>query len=247
MLKWSGLRGDQFVDVFASKQAHLFPEYWDKGENGLSHNWGLSYSKGRPEQTFLWLNPPHHLLQDTITKIVLDQGRGILLVPVRKQCPWFSAFGEVVLDLSDLDSLVCLHRNTDELILRQSPNWTTRVVLFDAQGMDLRQLPEGKEWGCTDESAAGETDGCNQICSGCCVCHSSHRVLSLPSSVGEAQLRVLRQDTAAHSVHSERSLQAVVEGDRIDPRAVPYQKMLEEKFPTFFEFLKNILTVVDHF
>ena len=46
ILKWAGLKGDQFVDVFASKQAHLFPEYWDKGENGLSHNWGLSDSKG---------------------------------------------------------------------------------------------------------------------------------------------------------------------------------------------------------
>ena len=74
ILKWAGLKGDQFVDVFASKQAHLFPEYWDKGENGLSYNWGLSDSKGRPEQRFIWLHPPHHLLQDTITKTVLDQG-----------------------------------------------------------------------------------------------------------------------------------------------------------------------------
>ena len=87
ILKWAGLKGYQFVDVFASKQAHLFPEYWDKGVNGLSHDWGLSDSKGQPEQKLLWLHPPHHLLQDTITKIVLDQGRGIPLVTVRKQCP----------------------------------------------------------------------------------------------------------------------------------------------------------------
>ena len=46
ILKLAGLKGDQFVDVFASKQAHVFPGYWDKGENGLSHNWGLSDSKG---------------------------------------------------------------------------------------------------------------------------------------------------------------------------------------------------------
>ena len=87
ILKWAGLKGGQFVDVFASKQAHLFPEYWDKGENGLSNDWGLLDSKRRLDQNFLWLHPPHHLLQDTITKLVLDQGRGILLVPVRKQCP----------------------------------------------------------------------------------------------------------------------------------------------------------------
>ena len=75
--------------LLAFKQAHLFPEYWDKGENGLSHNGSFSDSKGRPEQMILWLHPSHHLLQDAITKMVLDQRRGILLVPVRKQCPWF--------------------------------------------------------------------------------------------------------------------------------------------------------------
>ena len=122
ILKWAGLRGDRFVDVFASKQAHLFPECWDKGENGLSNNWGLSDSKGRPMQKFLWLHPPHHLLQDTATKIVLDQGRGILLVPVRKQCPWFWTLGEVALDWWDLNPSVPLYRNTDGLILQQSPH-----------------------------------------------------------------------------------------------------------------------------
>ena len=57
---------------------------------------------------------------------------------------------------------------------------------------------------------------------------------------------MLRQDTAAHYLLSERSMQAVVEGDCIDPRRVPHRKMLEEKFSTFFEFAKNILTDVDH-
>ena len=194
----------------------------------------------------LWLHPPHHLLQDTITKIVRDQGRGILLVPVRKQFPWFWTVGEVALDWWDLDPSVPLYGNTDGLILQQSLHWTTRVVLFDAQGMDLRRPPEGKEWGCTDESAARETDGCHQMCSGCHVCHSSHRVLPPPSSMMVAQLRVLRQHTAAHSQLSKRSLRAVVGGDRIDPRCMPYQKMLEEKFSTVFEFAKNILTDVDH-
>ena len=38
ILKWGRLKGDQFVDVVASKQSHLFPGYWVKGENELSHN-----------------------------------------------------------------------------------------------------------------------------------------------------------------------------------------------------------------
>ena len=29
ILKWAGLQVDQFVDVFASKQAHVFPDYCD--------------------------------------------------------------------------------------------------------------------------------------------------------------------------------------------------------------------------
>ena len=205
ILKWAGLRGEQFPDVFSSKQAHFFTEYCDKGENP-----GLLDSKGRPEQRVLWLHPQHHLLQDTISKIVLDQGRGILLVPVRKQCPWFRTLGEVALDWGDLDPSVPLYRNTDWRILQQSPHWTTRVVLFGAQGIDPRQPPEGKEWGCADESAAGETYGCHQMYPGCRVCQSSHRVPFHPSYMPEARLRVLRQDTAAHSLLLERRLRAVV-------------------------------------
>ena len=57
---------------------------------------------------------------------------------------------------------------------------------------------------------------------------------------------MLQQDSAAHSVLLERSLQAVVEGDRIDPRCDPYRKMLKKKFSTGFKFAKNFLTDVDH-
>ena len=46
ILKWAALKDDQFVDVFSSKQAQLFAEYWDKEENRLSHKWRLSDSKG---------------------------------------------------------------------------------------------------------------------------------------------------------------------------------------------------------
>ena len=122
ILKWAGLKGDQFVDVLASNQPHLFPEYWYKGENGLSHNCCLSDSKGRPEQTFLWLHTPHHLLQDTITKVMLDQGRGILLAQVCKQCPPLWTLGEVALDWLDLDPTVPLYGNIDGQILQQSPD-----------------------------------------------------------------------------------------------------------------------------
>ena len=84
------------------------------------------------------------------------------------------------------------------------------------------------------------------MCSGCCVCHSSRRALSPPSSMREARLRAVRQNTAAHDLLSKRSLRAVVEGDRSVPCCVPYRKMLEKEFSTVFEFAKNILTDVDH-
>ena len=145
----------------------------------------------------------------------------------------------MALDWWDLDPLVPLYRNTDGLIPQHSPHWTTRVVLFDAQGMDLHQPPEGTEWGCTDESASKETVGCHQMCSRCRACHFSHHALSPPLSMRGARLRVLLQDTAAHSLLSERSLRPVSEGDRIDPRCVLYQKMLEEKLSTVLEFAKK--------
>ena len=64
--------------------------------------------KGDQSKNVLCVHPRHHLLQDTITKIVLDQGRGILLVPVGKQCPWFWTSREVALDWWDLDLSVPL-------------------------------------------------------------------------------------------------------------------------------------------
>ena len=90
ILNYAGLREAKFIHAFASKQTALFPKYWDEKANALVQDWSyLTPRKGDYTDSFLWFHCPHSVLQQLVEKILLDQGRGIMLLPVQKNQSWF--------------------------------------------------------------------------------------------------------------------------------------------------------------
>ena len=89
VLGWAGLQDSKFIDAFATKDTALFSKYWDAKADALVQDWSYpSPGKGDHTDYFLWLHPPHYLLQQTVDKILLDQARGIMLIPVQKNHSW---------------------------------------------------------------------------------------------------------------------------------------------------------------
>ena len=176
ILNWAGLREAKFIDAFASKQTALFPKYRDEKANALVQHWSYGTpEKGDHTDYFLWVHCPHFLLQQSVEKILLDQGRGIMLLPVQKKQSWFWQMGEVALDWWDLDPSIPIYCDDSGIIYKQSTKWTTRVVLFDALGLKDSKSQD-KRW--EDESGpVGEGEHrhltCAQECGQCEQCSQS--------------------------------------------------------------------------
>ena len=173
ILNWAGLREAKFIDAFASKQTALFPKYWDEKANALVQDWSYGTpEKGDHTDYFLWVHCPHFLLQQSVEKFLLHQGRGIMLLPVQKNQSWFWQMGEAALDWWDLDPSIPIYCDNSGIVHKQSTKWTTRVVLFDALGLKDSKS-QGKRW--EDESGpVGEGEHrhltCTQACGQCEQC-----------------------------------------------------------------------------
>ena len=182
ILNLAGLRESKFIDTFASKQRALFSKYWDEKVNALVQDWSYDTpEKGDHTDYFLWVHCPQFSLQQSVEKILLDQGRSIMLLPVQKHQSWFWQMGDVALDWWDLHPRLPIYSDNSGIIYKQSTKWTTRVVLFDALGLKDSEFQD-KRW--EDESgpvAEGEHRHlkCAQACGQCEQCSRADlRVIS---------------------------------------------------------------------
>ena len=170
---WADLCGAKFIHGFASTQTALFPKYWDEKANALVQD--VSYctpEKRDHTDYFLWVHCPHFWLQQSVEKVLLDQGRGIMLPSVQKNQSWFWQMGGAALDCWDLDPSIPIYCDNSGIMYRQSTKWTTRVVLFDTLGLKDSKC-QVKRW--EDESGpVNEREHrhltCAQACGQCKQC-----------------------------------------------------------------------------
>ena len=55
------------------KPAKVFKTYWSKHSDAFNKTW---------RHDVLWINPPHNLLEKIVTKIMIHQAQGIIIIPV---------------------------------------------------------------------------------------------------------------------------------------------------------------------
>ena len=175
ILNWASLHEDKFIDVLASKQTALSLNCWDEKANALVQDWSYGTpGKGDHTNSFLWFHCPHFLLQQSVEKVLLDQGKGIMLLPFQKNHSWFRQMGEAALDWWDLDLSIPLYCDNSGIIYKQFTKWTTRLVLFHALGLKDSKS-QGKRWedeiwlvgerqnrDLTCAQARGQCEGCLQ-------------------------------------------------------------------------------------
>ena len=156
VLGCAGLQDSKFIDAFATKDTALFSKYWDAKADALVQDWSYaSPGKGDHTDYFLWLHPPHYLLQQTVDKILLDQARNIMLIPVRKNQSWLWQMGEAAVDWWDSDPDIPIYCDKSGIVYKQSSASTTRVALFDAMG--LRDTNDAFPCGAWPRDAAADT------------------------------------------------------------------------------------------
>ena len=78
-------------------------------------------------------------MRDVVQKTIMDQARGLMVVPVWKNQPGFWALGGVTIDWWDLPPGIPIYQDNLGVLYPQR-HWTTRVILFDALAQDSNPL-----------------------------------------------------------------------------------------------------------
>ena len=87
----------------------------------------------------MWLHPPPYLLEEVLEKIILEEARGVLIVPHMAHKKWFQALSRVAFHWWDvpLDEAVLMDQSGD--VIQSTSKWRIRVVFFDAFGAKSRR------------------------------------------------------------------------------------------------------------
>ena len=109
IIEWAG--NCPAVDVFGTSEMRRkqIPKYW--GSKAWDEPWN---------RDFIYLHPQYHQMKDVITKMLLDQARGSIVVPVAQS--WFWAMAE-----APVDWWVYL-LIADCFTISQAGNWSRRVT-----------------------------------------------------------------------------------------------------------------------
>lgn len=113
------------VDAFATANNARLPQFWTVADDAFAQDWS---------SVPLWMNPPFSRLTSVLDKIIRDESYGILVVPVWTRFDWFTLLGRIAINWWDIPPDEPFFQDENGQPLPPRPNWTVRVVVFDAFG-----------------------------------------------------------------------------------------------------------------
>jgi hypothetical protein len=113
------------IDAFSSKAHSRLSNYWSSHTNAFDKFWG---------DVVLWLHPPLKLIPLVVDKILRDQARGVLLIPINPEAEWFQQLTYVTFQWWDLPNDTPLFEDFCGVMLPPLKEIIFRVCFFDAFG-----------------------------------------------------------------------------------------------------------------
>ena len=125
------------VDAFSSKADSRLKSYWSSHSDAFRKTWS---------DKILWINPPIRQLSRIVEKILCDEARGLILVPIRQSAKWFIILSYIARCWYDFPSDEILFEDPRGTELPPIPQITFRLIIFDAyniqQSLNIRTRPE---------------------------------------------------------------------------------------------------------
>jgi hypothetical protein len=187
------------VDAFASKGNNRVSRYWTKQDDAFLQDWS---------QEYLWMNPPFSQMETVIRKILVDEARGILVIPCWNRFLWFSVLYRIAVTWIDVPRDVQLYETIHGKALDQRPDWRSRIVVFDAFGWRKTGLDWNNWMHVTGISPLRE----------------------ILYSEQDDRGHLLGQPSLISSVTDRRCLYSVIESAGEHPDAHPYIQKIQDTF-----------------
>ena len=157
-----------------------------------------------------------------MNKFLIDQAKGIAVIPVDKTKSWFWSWGEVAIDWWDPPPSVPIFGHDEGWHYPQQEGLTTRVVLFDAFSRGSGSDRPVEAW---NDVLPGEDPEAAVV----------GRV-GKDSGVRVRRARTLHPVSWRYSAVETRSIRGAVEADRLDQHCCGYREPLEKEFADLFTF-----------
>ena len=223
IMSWSGYSSERktFREVFPRSSDTPFRPL----ASGRKDVWNMCWS-----DPMLWVHAPKSQWGPTVNKILIDQAKGIAMIPVDKTKSWFWSLGEVAIDWWDLPHSVPIFGDKEGWQYSQQKGLTTHVVLFDAFSRESGSDRPVEAW---DDVLPGEDPEDAVV---------GH--VGKYSGVRVRRLQTLHPDSPHYSAVETRSIRGAVEADRLDERCRGYREHLEKEFADVLSF-SNVGDVPD--
>ena len=190
------------VDVFGTAQTR---------QKSVRKCWGSRPFHRSWADQFVYVHPPFGKYRQVVGKILMDQARGLAIVPFAKTESWFWALGEIAVDWWDLPSDWKIFQDPSGRQFSQRGAYTTRVLLFDAHSSSEYA------WG---DTASGVVDDVSPV---------GKRTVKFQSvfvgSPGKTPINIRK-----------RTIRFVIESDMEHPDCARYRELLEQEFAGVFQF-----------
>jgi hypothetical protein len=122
------LHYDPLVDAFADAELKQFPRYWSRDvtdKHAAAHD---AFAQKWSTDQRLYINPPYHLLDRVLTKIIDERVRCVVVAPLWRFAPWFEKLRALRVDAWRLPTQCYVYRDDTP---RPRPPWHTVVVVVD--------------------------------------------------------------------------------------------------------------------
>ena len=203
ILSWAGLSDDRksICELLPRAGGTSFPPL-SKGYQG--DVWNQCWS-----DSLLWVQAPRAQWGLVIQKILVDQAKGVALIPLDKSKSWLWSLGESAVDWWDLPHQVPIFGDGEGWQYPQQKG------VFDAFGCDRGPDRPDMAW---DDVQPGE---CPEGADG-------------SAQVEAKRLRTLHPDCPRYYTVDTRSVRGAVEKDKLDSHCQQYREQLESEFADAF-------------
>ena len=118
------------ADLFACKQNATHPVYIDKRRDAFTYSWDRLLSD---PQHVLWANPPFSMMEQVVTKIILEPTRVVLVTPEWRDYPWWKPLDFITVARTYIPASQAIYKGDCQRQTLPAPGWRTVVSLVDSK------------------------------------------------------------------------------------------------------------------
>ena len=123
-------KNDVQLDLFASEYNFTHPVYCTADMDAFSYSWDKLLKN---DNHVIWANPPFSLLNQVVTKLIMEPCRMVLVTPEWRTETWWKPLDMITLSRVYVPAHLAIYQGDHDTKILPGPHWATAVSLVDTK------------------------------------------------------------------------------------------------------------------